>query len=1192
MSKSITTLANLLHKFNSQTISRSLEYVSRIDLESLERTETAQTTQLQADIKGTKKYHTQIAYHKASQRITQSDCTCPVGSFCKHGAALARLFRDQEDEKNDPMNKFLVQNQEFMQELMQKIAQFNNPIEYQDITDTLAKRLNASPITNFNSPNVHNSKQHDEAKLWLKNLNQNLKELDKTKKDSTVASEPSPFVYLIEHKFGQLQLELIKVRRIKSGQIREAKTYTQYSNLYYSYSIPITTKALFTQIYNHVKDQDRAAFAQHSMIANELPLNLLQQLINDKILYDKGHWDKDWRAAQFHPITWTDEILTLEIQWQQNRQQQGEKLEFGLLDSEQHRYGFGQTENFDVLFTQPLTFIDRVKSQIGLVNAETIGDMPNDVLYRLLTMPVIPKEMTNDIEEVLSSHQITQKLPKPKNLQPIEKIYGTPQPIIRFGHIDTQQLPYNMRRDYWQQQWIDKQYVKAELSFTYETGEIPARMDAEIPFFTTQKNGKRYQQYRDIKAENKAIRGLKKQCNTFEWLKIGSSVSRHQATIEHNQALSTLLPIDKFRDIGWQVEHLADSPINADLSQNLELLVEPLTGENGDDGNHWFEVGATVSNSDGHRYDLLNIVAYLLEQYPYLMHKNIEQLFDKNHLFAINVGNGRPALAVAFKDILPILQNLTHLLSQHERKIDRYDAQQLVDLEHTLGMAWQMPEKLKTFSEKLKAGYQSNLPTPQGFHGELRPYQQQGLAWLQFLAQTEHGGVLADDMGLGKTAQTLAHILMEKQAGHLTERPVLIVAPTSLMHNWQKETEKFTPDLSVLLLHGANRHDDFDKIKQHDIVLTTYPLVVRDEEILKNHQFHQIILDEAQNIKNPHSKSAQVLRSLTAKHRLCLTGTPMENHLGELWSLFYFLMPGFLGSQDVFNKHYRHPIEKKADQHKRQKLVNRIKPFMLRRLKTDVAKELPPKTTIEVNIDMNDEQSKLYEAVRATMQDSIKQIIAQQGFKRSQIQILDALLKLRQVCCHPSLLNLDSLPKGKNTVKPKTMHSAKLDYLIETVTDMVAEGRKVLIFSQFTSMLALIEQRLQSENIRFSKLTGQTKKRTEAIEAFQSGQVPVFLISLKAGGVGLNLTTADTVIHYDPWWNPAAEDQASDRAWRIGQDKPVFVYKLITNQSIEEKILDMQKNKAELAQSILSTDHEGDVKLSEDELLGLFDKFL
>lgn len=1188
MSKSITTLANLLHKFNSQTISRSLEYVSRIDLESLERTETAQTTQLQAHIKGTKKYHTRIAFHKASQRIIQSDCSCPVGSFCKHGAALARLLQAQEKQTRDAGGKRLSSDQQFIQELLQQITELPNSSDYHALKEALTNSFNAP-----NSNHLTFSKRHDEASLWLKNLRQDLTQLAKTQKNPSATSEPSPFVYLIEHKFGQLQLELIKVRRIKSGEIREAKTYTQYSNLYYSYSIPITTKALFTQIYDHVKAQDRAAFAQYSMIANDLPLNLLQQLINDKILYDKAHWDKDWREAQFHPITWTDDVLTLEIQWQQNRQQQGEKLEFGLLDSEQHRYGFGQTENFDVLFTQPLTFINRVKSQIGLVNAQTIGDMPNDVLYRLLTMPVIPKEMTNDVEEVLSSHQITQTLPKPSNTQPIEEAHGTPQPIIRFGDASDVILITQTKKYDWHNYKISKQYVKAELSFGYQAGEIQADYRQPTKMFFDQKNGQRICQYRDLKTERSAVKALKKLFKTFKWtLNSNHQPTEYQATIELGEALNALLPVDKLAQIGWQVEHLADSPINADLSQNLELLVEPLTGENGDDGNHWFEIGATISDSEGHRYDLLSIVAYLLEQYPYLMHKNIEQLFDKDHLFAINVGQGRPALAVAFKDILPILQNLTHLLSQNERKIDRYDAQALFDLEHTLGMAWQMPEKLKTFSEKLKAGYQSSLPTPQGFIGELRPYQQQGLAWLQFLAQTEHGGILADDMGLGKTAQTLAHILMEKQAGHLTERPVLIVAPTSLMHNWQKETEKFTPELSVLLLHGANRHDDFDKIKQHDIVLTTYPLVVRDEELLKTHQFHQIILDEAQNIKNPHSKSAQVLRSLTAKHRLCLTGTPMENHLGELWSLFYFLMPGFLGSQDVFNKHYRHPIEKKADQHKRQKLVNRIKPFMLRRLKPDVAKELPPKTTIEVNIDMNDEQSKLYEAVRATMQDSIKQIIAQQGFKRSQIQILDALLKLRQVCCHPSLLNLDSLPKGKNTVKSKAMHSAKLDYLIETVTDMVAEGRKVLIFSQFTSMLALIEQRLQSENIRFSKLTGQTKKRSEAIEAFQSGQVPVFLISLKAGGVGLNLTTADTVIHYDPWWNPAAEDQASDRAWRIGQDKPVFVYKLITNQSIEEKILDMQKNKAELAQSILSTDHEGDVKLSEEELLGLFEKFV
>lgn len=367
-------------------------------------------------------------------------------------------------------------------------------------------------------------------------------------------------------------------------------------------------------------------------------------------------------------------------------------------------------------------------------------------------------------------------------------------------------------------------------------------------------------------------------------------------------------------------------------------------------------------------------------------------------------------------------------------------------------------------------------------------------------------------------------------------------------------------------------------------MLTTYPLLARDEEKLNQYEYHQLILDEAQYIKNPQSKAAQVVRQLKADHRLCLTGTPMENHLGELWSLFYFLMPGFLYSQDIFNKKYRYPIEKHAASHLKENLVARIKPFILRRLKTEVAKELPEKTTIEVNIDMNSQQSKLYEAVRATMQKNIREIVEEKGFKRSQIHILDALLKLRQTCCHPSLLKLDK-------VKTENVDSAKLEHLMEMLASMVEEGRKILIFSQFTTMLSLIEERLKKVAIDYVKLTGQTKKREEVIDKFQEGTVPVFLISLKAGGVGLNLTAADTVIHYDPWWNPATEDQASDRVWRIGQDKPVFVYKLITNQSIEEKIIDLQKGKSALAQSILSTDHEDEVKLTENDLLTLFDKF-
>lgn len=1180
MSKPITTLANLLYKFNSQTISRSLEYVRKIDLDSLDRTETAQTTELQADIKGSKKYHTRIVYHKASQRITQSDCSCPVRSFCKHGAGLARLLRDQENEKLNSTDKFLFKNQQFVQDLMQQIADLPNPTKYEDLTKALAQSLNTPTIASMPS-----SKQHEEAHLWLKNLRQNLIETNKTKKTPSVIAEPSPFVYLVEHKFGQLQLELIKVRRIKSGEIREAKTYTQYSNVYYNYSIPVTTKALFTQIYDHVKTQDRAVFSQPFMIANELPLDLLQQLIKDKTLYDKAKWDANWKEAQFYPLTWTDEILTLDIDWLETPQQ-GEKLQFSLLDHEQHRHNFGQQENLDILFTQPLSYINHANGKIGLVNSEAIGDMPSDVLYRLLTMPPIPSELVTEVDEVLSKSTTTQRLPKPKTVQNIQDLYGEPQPIVQFSNGDDLNLPWQYRSELVHGTWIQKKWVLAELSFAYAGGETIANTE---DFFIGKKDGKKVRQHQDKDFEKKAIKQLKQLFPSFTWLKKDGRNSKFEAHIEVSDVLSALLPTDKISQIGWEVAHADDSPVNAQSAIHPEFILEE-TGDTAEDGNHWFEVGAVISDSEGHRYDLLSIVGHLLDVYPYLLNPKVSELIAPEHLFSVEVGGGRPNLAIAFKDILPILQNLRHLLSQDERKLDRYDTLPLIELAHTLGMAWQLPDKLKTFAEKLKAGYQSNLPTPSGFNGELRPYQQQGLAWLQFLADTEHGGILADDMGLGKTAQTLAHVLMEKHAGRLENKPVLIVAPTSLMHNWQKEAEKFTPELSVLLLHGANRHDKFEQIKAHDIVLTTYPLVVRDEEMLKAQQFHQIILDEAQNIKNPHSKSAQVLRSLTATHRLCLTGTPMENHLGELWSLFYFLMPGFLGSQDVFNKHYRHPIEKKGDKQKRQKLVNRTKPFILRRLKTDVAKELPPKTTIEVNIDMNDEQSKLYEAVRATMQENIKKIIAEQGFKRSHIQILEALLKLRQVCCHPSLLNLDNLPTAKKTQKHKVPQSAKLEYLIETVTDMVAEGRKILIFSQFTSMLALIEQRLNEQKIAFSKLTGQTKKRSEAIEAFQSGQVPVFLISLKAGGVGLNLTAADTVIHYDPWWNPAVEDQASDRAWRIGQDKPVFVYKLVTNQSIEEKIIDMQKNKAELAQSILSIDHEGEVKLSEEAVLGLFER--
>jgi SNF2 family DNA or RNA helicase len=386
----------------------------------------------------------------------------------------------------------------------------------------------------------------------------------------------------------------------------------------------------------------------------------------------------------------------------------------------------------------------------------------------------------------------------------------------------------------------------------------------------------------------------------------------------------------------------------------------------------------------------------------------------------------------------------------------------------------------------------------------------------------------------------------------------------------------------VLTLQGAEGKQLFDRINDYDLVLTTYPLLSRDDETLLKHEYHYLILDEAQTIKNPASLAAQLVRRIKTNHRLCLTGTPMENHLGELWAQFDFLMPGFLGDNSNFKKHYRTPIETYGDNDQKSRLSRRLAPFMLRRTKQEVANELPPKTEIIRSVPLYAKQAALYESIRLTMEKKVRDAIAEKGLSRSHITILDALLKLRQTCCDPRTLPLKEAQKVKE--------SAKLDLLMEILPEQLEEGRRILIFSQFTRMIALIEDELDARKIAYSKLTGQTRKRDEAIELFKSGEVSVFLISLKAGGVGLNLTEADTVIIYDPWWNPAAESQAADRAHRIGQDKPVFVYKLITENTVEEKIIAMQERKRALAESIYKDDaKEESLKFTAEDLSALFE---
>ena len=474
------------------------------------------------------------------------------------------------------------------------------------------------------------------------------------------------------------------------------------------------------------------------------------------------------------------------------------------------------------------------------------------------------------------------------------------------------------------------------------------------------------------------------------------------------------------------------------------------------------------------------------------------------------------------------------------------------------------------------------LPQPEGFNGRLRDYQREGLGWMEFLRQFRFGGCLADDMGVGKTAQVLALLenrRAQREAGtgepdDLPAAPSLVVVPKSLIFNWRQEAARFTPALRVLDHTGTQR--SVTRCQDYDLILTTYGTLRRDAAEFKDVEFDYIVLDEAQAIKNAATSSAKAARLLRGRHRLALSGTPVENHLGELWSLFEFLNPGMLGAASVFQltgAGARNPAPES-----RALLASAVRPFILRRTKEQVARELPPKTEQTIYCELEAPQRKLYNELRAHYRDSLLGLVNSKGLAKSKIQVLEALLRLRQAACHPGLLD----------AKRKSDHSAKLDLLLDQLDDIVGDGRKALIFSQFTSFLAIVRQQLDKRGIAYEYLDGATTNRQQPVDRFQTDPaVPLFLISLKAGGLGLNLTAAEYVFLLDPWWNPAVEAQAVDRAHRIGQERHVFAYRLIARDTVEEKVLELQASKRELATAIISEDNSvlRDLKREDLELL-------
>ncbi|MFH0925248.1 MAG: SNF2-related protein [bacterium] len=487
-------------------------------------------------------------------------------------------------------------------------------------------------------------------------------------------------------------------------------------------------------------------------------------------------------------------------------------------------------------------------------------------------------------------------------------------------------------------------------------------------------------------------------------------------------------------------------------------------------------------------------------------------------------------------------------------------------------------QRFKEFKENLN-NFRGIKPVncPINFCGQLRPYQKKGLDWLNFLNELSLGGCLADDMGLGKTIQVLALLALEKERAN--RLPSLVIVPKSLVFNWEAEVERFLPSLKTICYTDVQRERALENLDGNYLIITTYGVLRRDFLTLQEIDFNYIILDEGQIIKNYQTQAAKAARLLKARHRLSLTGTPIENHLGELWSQFEFLNPGFLGNHKKFINRFGKKNRESEDLELLRKVIY---PFMLRRTKDDVELELPPKIEQTIYCKMTDGQKRVYDQVRDYYLQSLTRMIDDKGLNNSKIKILEALLRLRQICCHPLLVK-DFLNQKREE------RSGKFNSLQEMVPEIIEEGHKILIFSQFTKMLAIIKDWMDAQQITYQYLDGRTRDRRECVGKFQEdNNCKVFLISLKAGGLGLNLTAADYVFIYDPWWNPAVEIQAIDRAHRIGQTRKVVTYRLITKDSVEEKIQQLQEKKIEMIKAVIQKD-EGILKeLTKDEIVFLF----
>ena len=802
-------------------------------------------------------------------------------------------------------------------------------------------------------------------------------------------------------------------------------------------------------------------------------------------------------------------------------------------------------EDWQFLDVDPPLYLDAEAQQLGRLT-ET---MPLPQLRLLLTMPPVPAEALGPVSLRLRRQFTPEVLPLPE--EPDVIALSAPAPRLTLVAADTghgYRIP------------------GAQLTFGYGPVEVEpedrstGQQDQEVFCHI---DGQDYQVSRDFAREQAyALElvelGLALYGDVDGWSRLWLLEADNNSAMLKRWRVLEQQAFPALEDQGWE--------ITVDEDYSIPLATVQLAMRIEDGAQDWFAFELTLTLGD-HPIPTEALMVYWLES------DAPEELLVPTEEGWLQL-DARPLRAL--RDLIEALVKERSLSGTV--RLPAFRAAQLAAVpeldDRAAPRTRQLAARLRDFRD-LEA-----VPAPATLRASLRSYQQQGLNWLHFLYDYGLGGILADDMGLGKTLQTLALVQHLKEAGQLS-RPALVLAPTSVAGNWHREAAQFAPGLRVLLLHGPERKGLFSSIPDHDLIISTYPLLLRDREHYTQQAYSLAVLDEAQAIKNPATKLARCVKELQADCRLCLSGTPLENHLGELWSLMDFALPGLLGTREHFQRYFRTPIEREGDRERQQQLAARVAPFLLRRSKSEVVTELPPKTETIEYVELAGRQRVLYESIRVSMQKRIRDLVAKQGMARSHIAFLDALLKLRQACIDPRLVKLD---------KARGIHeSAKLEWLREALPQLLEEGRKLLVFSQFTEVLGLVEAELKTLGIGSSKLTGRTRKRQAAIDRFQQGEVSVFLISLKAGGSGLNLTAADVVIHLDPWWNPAVEAQASDRAHRIGQNKPVLVYKLIAAGTVEERIQQLQTEKQALAATLFADTDVADLPRDGEALLALLE---